>query len=150
VIRKTEGVLWTILGLFICFLAWRTHLGSFREPGPGFVAFFPGLLIGGIGLIMILPKARATPSQGNPSEISFFPRNWRHLIFTMALLFGYALLLDTLGYIITTLSMMWAFFYVFGGRRWISSLLISFFVVASTYMVFEVWLRCQFPRGIFP
>jgi hypothetical protein len=114
------------------------------------VAFFSGLLIGGIGLVMILAKARATPSQGDPSGISFPPRNWRHLIFTMALLFGYALLLDTLGYIITTLSMMWAFFYVFGGRRWIPSLLISSSIVASTYMVFDVWLRCQFPRGIFP
>jgi NhaP-type Na+/H+ and K+/H+ antiporter len=68
----------------------------------------------------------------------------------MSLLFGYALLLDTLGYIITTLFMMWAFFYAFWGRRWLPSLLISAFIVGSTYMVFDIWLLCQFPRGIFP
>jgi putative tricarboxylic transport membrane protein len=150
VIRRTEGVLWTILGLSVCFLAWRTHFGSFREPGPGFVPFFSGLLIGGIGLVMILAVARATPSQSDTPGISFFPKNWRQLFFTMALLCGYTLLLDTLGYIITTLSMMWAFFYVSGGRRWVSSLFISSVIVASTYLVFDVWLRCQLPRGIFP
>ncbi len=147
---RYEGVLWTILGLFICILAWRTHFGSFHEPGPGFVAFFSGLLIGGIGFVMILTRARAKPSKAETSEAPFFPRNWRHLFFAMGLLFGYTLLLDTLGYIITTLFMMWAFFFAFGGRRWLSSLLISSFIVASTYIIFDVWLLCQFPRGIFP
>ena len=149
-IRKTEGFLWTGIGLFICLLAWRTDFGSFQEPGPGFVSFFSGLLIGGIGLVMILAKARATPSPGDPSGIPLSPRNWRNFIFTVALLLGYALLLDRLGYIITTFAMMWAFFYVFGERRWLSSLLISSAIVASTYLVFDVWLRCQFPPGIFP
>jgi hypothetical protein len=150
VTRKYEGVPWTILGLFICFFAWRNHFGSFREPGPGFVAFFSGLLIGGIGLVMILSRARAKPSRVETSKVPFFPRNWRHLFFAMGLLFGYTLLLDTVGYVITTLFMMWAFFYVLGGRGWFSSLLISSFIVASTYVIFDVWLLCQFPPGIFP
>jgi putative tricarboxylic transport membrane protein len=149
VIRKNEGIIWTIIGSFICFLAWKTHLGSFHEPGPGFIAFFSGLLIGAMGLVMILSRAWAKPSKVNTLEDPFRPRNWRHLLFAVIVLFGYAFLLDKLGYIITTLFMMWAFFYVFGGRRWLPSLLVSAFIVASTYMVFDVWLRCQFPRGIF-
>ncbi len=99
---------------------------------------------------MVLAKARATPTQDDPPGISHFPKNWRQLFFTMALLLGYTLMLDALGYIVTTLSMMWAFFYVSGGRRWISSLFISSLIVASTYLVFDIWLRCQLPRGIFP
>jgi len=151
VIRKSEGILWTILGLFVCVLARQVHFGSFREPGPGFVAFFSGLLIGGIGLVMFLAALRATPSKKNNTPGIVFPLpQWRQLFFTMALLCGYALVLDRLGYIISTLSMMWAFFYVFGRRRWISSLLISSVIVAGTYLVFDVWLRCQLPRGIFP
>jgi len=148
VIRRNEGVIWTILGLFICVLAWRSHFGSFHEPGPGFIAFFSGLLIGAMGLVMILSRARAKPSKVDIPEAPFRPRNWGHLLFTISVLFGYVLLLDTLGYIIATLFMMWAFFYVFGGRRWLPSLLISAFIVASTYIVFDVWLLCQFPRGI--
>ncbi len=148
--RKPEGVLWTIIGLFVCFLAWRSHFGSFREPGPGFVSFFSGLLIGGVGLAMILSGTRAKSSKVETSEASFFPRNWRQLFFVMGLLFGYTLLLNTLGYIISTLFMMWAFFFAFGGRRWLPSLLVSLLIVGSTYMIFDVWLLCQFPRGIFP
>jgi len=150
VTRKYEGLLWTIFGLFICFLAWRCHFGSFREPGPGFVAFFSGLLIGGVGLVIILSRARAKPSGIEAPGIPSPSRNWRPLFFTMSLLFGYAFLLDTLGYIITTLFMMWAFFYTFWRRRWLPSLLLSAFIVGSTYMVFNIWLLCQFPRGIFP
>jgi hypothetical protein len=150
VIRKAEGILWTLLGLSVCILAWQTRLGSFREPGPGFVAFFSGLIIGGIGLVMLLAAARGTHPQSKPPEGAFSARHRQQLVFTLALLCGYTLLLDTLGYIVTTLSMMWAFFYASGGRRWLSSLLIASLIVAGTTLVFDVWLRCQLPRGIFP
>jgi len=149
VIQKPEGFFWAVIGAFICLLAWKTHLGSFREPGPGFVAFLSGLFIAGVGLIMILTESRARISPGESSNLSLSVRSWPQLFFTMALLFGYAILLDVLGYLLTTFLVMWGFFYAFGGRRRAFSLMVSLIIVAVTYLVFEVWLRCQFPRGIF-
>ncbi len=148
-IGKTEGFFWAVIGAFICLLAWKTHLGSFREPGPGFVAFLSGLFIAGVGLIMILTETREKLSPGEPSHLSFSVGSWLQLTFTMALLSGYAILLDILGYGLTTFLVMWGFFYAFGGRRWAFSLMVSLIIVVVTYLVFEVWLRCQFPRGIF-
>lgn len=148
-IQKPEGFFWTVMGAFICLVAWKTHLGSFREPGPGFVAFLSGLFIAGVGLIMILTETRTKLSPGESSSLSLSVRTWPQLFFTMALLFGYAILLDVLGYVLTTFLLMWSFFYAFGGRRRALSLMVSLIIVSVTYLVFEVWLRCQFPRGIF-
>jgi biotin transporter BioY len=68
----------------------------------------------------------------------------------MALLLSYGLLLNTLGYILTTFLVMWGLFYHRDRSGWISSGLASLISVGLTYLVFQVWLRCQFPRGIFP
>jgi len=50
----SEGIFWVVIGGIICTLAFQHDLGSFRAPGPGFVAFLSGLLIGGVGIVMIL------------------------------------------------------------------------------------------------
>jgi hypothetical protein len=151
-IRKVEGFLWVGIGATIGLLAWKSKLGSFREPGPGFVAFISGLFVSVVGLVMalseFLPKFSLS-SRGDFSQ-TFQIASWPRLLYTMALLLSYGLLLNTLGYILTTFLVMWGLFYHRDRSGWISSGLASLISVGLTYLVFQVWLRCQFPRGIFP
>ncbi len=51
-----EGIAWIIIGIAICILAWKFDLGSFREPGGGFIAFLSGLFLCGIGVALFLSK----------------------------------------------------------------------------------------------
>lgn len=51
-----EPIVWMVIGVFICFFARKAHLGSFREPGPGFLAFAAGLFLCVVGLIMLLSQ----------------------------------------------------------------------------------------------
>jgi putative tricarboxylic transport membrane protein len=150
--RKVEGIFWIAIGLLICFLGWRANLGSFREPGAGFIAFFSGLFVAIVGMIIILSevfsKASRSPAFDLRSAFKGIP--WFRLIYTMALLFIYALLLETLGYIFTTFLVMWALFYDWQTRRWFPSCFASLVATGVSYLVFDVWLQCLFPRGIFP
>jgi uncharacterized membrane protein YccC len=43
---------------------------------------------------------------------------------------------------------MWGLFLNWQRPRWIASLLASAVSVAASYLVFEVWLHLQLPRGI--
>jgi hypothetical protein len=45
---------------------------------------------------------------------------------------------------------MWGLFYDQEKHNWATSLMASSVTVGGTYLVFEIWLRCQLPRGIFP
>ena len=148
--QRMEGIFWVIAGAVICLLAWKFRLGSFREPGPGFVAFFSGLFVSGVGLIMFFSGAFSKiPGRADLGQV-FHDISWFRLAYTMVLLLGYALLLNVLGYILTTFLAMWGLFHDWKKRNVVSSLLTSLLTTAVTYVVFEVWLHCQFPRGLFP
>jgi putative tricarboxylic transport membrane protein len=143
-----EGVIWVIIGGFICLLSWRIDLGSFNEPGPGFVAFASGLSLIIIGSVMALSKtfAKRSPGAGRPRWA--LPKF--RLFYTLLLLVGYGLVLQCLGYIVTTFLVLFGLFYDRGINRFLPSFLGSLLTVVITYLVFETWLRVQLPRGILP
>lgn len=150
--RKIEGLFWLAIGVILCGLAWRVNLGSFDEPGPGFVAFVTGLFISSIGLVLLLSEilSKVVPANRGALNQAFQNVSWLRLAYTMTLLIIYALLLNTLGYILTTFLVMWGLFYDWEKNRWASSFLTPLITVIVTYVVFEVWLGCQLPRGILP
>jgi hypothetical protein len=140
------------IGVLICFLSWRIHLGSFQEPGPGFVAFVSGLFICGVGLVMVFSQivSKISHDDGFNPGLTFQNILWRRLGYTMALLFGYAVILNRLGFILATFLVMWGLLYDRKKNNWALSFLSSLAMAGASYLVFEIWLRGQLPRGIFP
>ncbi len=149
-IGRLEGWVWMMGGAAICFLAWKFRIGAFREPGPGFVALFSGLFLSGVGLVMVFSGTFSRISGRVVFGQVFRNISWYRLAYTMGLLLGYALFLNTLGYILTTLLVMWGLFLDWKKRSLVSSFLTSLLTTAVTYLVFEIWLHCQFPRGLLP
>ena len=152
---KIEGFFWVGIGIIICALAWKVDLGSFREPGSGFVAFLAGLFFSALGLVMVLSRIYSkVPVGAGPVAIQAFrgvpvPL----LLFTIGVLLAYGFFLETLGYNVATFLLMWTLFYLFyekGKGRVVLSFLVSIATTGLTYLVFETWLRSQLPRGIFP
>jgi hypothetical protein len=149
---KAEGVTWLVIGGIICFLAWRVKLGSFVEPGPGFIAFAGGTFLGALGLIMIFSRAvlvkTGEATSGDHGLQSVIPGS--RLGYTIGLLLVYAFVLNWLGYILTTFFVMWGLFFDRGRNSLVFSTITSLAVTLITYLVFEVWLHSQLPRGILP
>ena len=147
-VGSTEGIIWIIIGGSICFLSWRIRLGSFNEPGAGFVAFASGVSLVLIGMVMTLSKHSSDSSRG--VKRPFFKLPKFPLVYTAGVLVGYGFVLNLLGYLITTFLLMFALFYDRARNRFIPSMAGSVLTVGLTYLIFEVWLRVQLPRGIFP
>jgi hypothetical protein len=147
----SEGIFWVIIGGIICVLASGYGLGSFRAPAPGFVAFLSGILIGGVGAVMIFTKSfskgRAT---GQGASLDIPAVSLSRLAYTMVFLVAYAILMDPLGYIVSTFLAMFGLFFDWEKKNWLWSGFFSITVSLVSYLVFEVWLHCQLPRGILP
>ena len=147
-----EGLVWIGMGAIICILALRFDFGSFHAPGPGFVPVLTGLFISVIGMAMILARAASKhgtsepPGTGHPFRI----RSWPRLIYTMVLLLAYITLIEPVGFIITTFLLMLGLFLDPLKRNYAWGLFFSIVTTLMSYLVFEVWLRCQLPRGLFP
>lgn len=150
--RRIEGLFWIGIGLLICYLSRRAHLGTFIEPGPGFMPFVVGLFISVVSLIMLLTQILSRASKQDAFDIGLVfrrvPKN--RLGLTAAVLVCYALLLGKLGYIIATFLLMWFLLYDWKKKNWVASLLSSLGIVMGSYLLFEVWLRSQLPRGLLP
>jgi hypothetical protein len=71
-------------------------------------------------------------------------------VYTLVLLVLYALLLNSVGYVITTFLVMFGLFFDPEKRRFAAPLFASLASVAVTYTLFEIWLKTQLPRGLFP
>jgi hypothetical protein len=149
----SEGLFWVVAGGIICILAFQHGLGSFRAPGPGFVAFLSGILIGAVGAIMILSKRVSMGGAKGTTRgagLGIPAVSLSRLAYTMMFLVAYAILMDPLGYIVSTFLAMFGLFFNWKKKNWLWSFFFSVSASLVSYLVFEVWLHCQLPRGIFP
>jgi putative tricarboxylic transport membrane protein len=148
----SEGIFWIVIGGVICVLSLRFGLGSFRAPGPGFVAFLSGILIGGMGVIMIFSKSLSMVLEktSRSEKQGFSAASLKRLVYTMIFLIAYAVLMDPLGYILSTFLVMFGLFFEWKKKNWFWSAFFSVAVSLLSYLVFEVWLHCELPHGIFP
>jgi hypothetical protein len=153
-LKAFEGPIWIALGILISLLACDTGIGSFREPGVGFVGLASGLFLIVIGSVMTISRRENAQQEGKGKNKSAMQTSWARpsfkFIYTLALLALYALLLNPLGYVIATFLVMFGLFFDPVKRRWLPPLLASLASVAVTYTVFEIWLKSQLPRGILP
>jgi putative tricarboxylic transport membrane protein len=151
-VRSKEGIIWIIVGGIICFLSDRIGVGAFREPGPGFVPFASGLSLLVIGGIMTFSKtfSETASEVGHREDRPFLRLPKFSLVHTVLALVGYGLVLDLLGYLISTFLLMFALFYDRASNRFLPSVWASLLTVMSTYLIFETWLHVQLPRGILP
>jgi putative tricarboxylic transport membrane protein len=147
-----EGIVWIGMGFIICVLALQFDLGSFYQPGPGFVALLTGLFIASMGLAMIIARgmSKRRPQQGPGISQPFRIDAWPRLVYTLALLLAYVILIEPVGFILTTFLLMFGLFFDFEKRNYFWSVFFSIATALVSYLVFEVWLHCQLPRGLFP
>jgi putative tricarboxylic transport membrane protein len=138
---------WVALGLFVSLYSYRLGLGRVGNPGPGFFPFCLGLIFFLLAVV-ILTKAllQAEPSTARMEGASSasVPRVGA----VAATLFAYALLLEVLGFQVTTFMALAVLFRLGGYRRLIQVLGYSAAVVAITYFLFT-YLGVQFPPGVF-
>lgn len=149
-----EGPIWVALGVVISLLSYRTGTGSLSEPGPGFIALASGIFMIVIGSIRSIAgrgasRQKAEEPGESPLRKTAVRPSYR-LVYTLVLLVLYALLLNSIGYVITTFLVMFGLFFDPEKRRFVVPFFASLVSVAVTYTLFEIWLKTQLPRGFFP
>jgi hypothetical protein len=105
-----------------------------------------GILLGALSLISFF-QARAGKSSGNIEP--WYPRKrWKNLIWVLLALLAYAGILDALGFLLSTfLLLIFLFRSSLEPRSWPWAIGGSLIASVSCYVVFEMWLRTQLPKG---
>lgn len=126
--------------------AWSSvHLkmGQFRHPGPGFLPFGLSILLIllSLGLIFSRWERDAHPAR-------FWPeRTWLRPLLGVAILFFYAVVIETLGFPPTTFIFLVIWMLVIERLRWVTVILISLGTTAALYLIFGFFLEVPLPPG---
>lgn len=141
---RISGIFWLIFSVFVSMESYNLGLGSLRKPGPGFLFFWIGVLLGIMSLLVILRSRRAQPAREGPLR----GLNVTKIILVLIALFLYALFMERLGFILVTLGLFLLLLGIIEKKRWSFTLLVSVLVTAATYLIFEVGLQSQLPKGL--
>ena len=144
---RITSLVWLGFAGYICFESIRLPLGSLRDPGPGFLPLLVGLILAGLSVVCF---RRAQTAESEDQKGSWYSQErWKNLIWVLLALFAYALTLDPLGFLLSTFLFLSFLFRVgMGPKKWFWSIGGSLIASLSCYVVFELWLRTQLPKGI--
>ena len=144
-------VVWIGLGLFVSVYSLRLGLGALVKPGPGLFPFFLGLIIALLATYKLMSEHLSKgKDEGGTEGFQSSPQQalpvGRLAVLTITL-FAYALLLETLGYIITTFLGLAVLLRTGGYEKWIPIVVYALIISGVTYFGFT-YLGTMFPPGI--
>jgi putative tricarboxylic transport membrane protein len=140
---RISGIVVLLLGAAILWQGRHLTTGSLRSPGPGFFPFLLAAVMIILALFLIVPGKKKESAR----ESSAFPSIGRVSIVFIALLV-YFFFLESLGFVIVSFFLMAFLFIVMASQKWHLALLQSFIFVGLAYVLFEVLLKSQIPRGV--
>ncbi len=74
---------------------------------------------------------------------------FRKLVFVLIMLLLYALLIEKVGFLVSTFLLIFWLLRFVDPRSWLTSLIGGGLTSILSYLLFETWLKAQLPRGIF-
>ena len=136
------GAFFALFSLYVCVESVRLGLGTYHRPGPGFLSFLAGIILGVLSLALIsLVLFRST-------EKAQVWHNRDQILMVFLAMLGFTLLLEWLGFILTAFLLIGFLLKVVERRGWGFSVGVALAVAGASYVVFDLWLVARLPAGI--
>jgi len=135
----------TTFSLYIFIESIRLGVGTFKKPGLGLFAFFIGLILlitSSISLVRLLVNRASSESSFSKHEVTIYSS-------IMIVLIGWLIVIPFLGYILVTFLATFFLSKIMGLKGWRMSLILSIETSVVSYLIFDLWLYTDLPRGIF-
>jgi len=139
---QISSLVWLLFALLICVASLQMSLGTWRDPGPGFLPLASGVLLGVLSLVCFLQAYTLQRTRE-----AWYSQRWKNLILVLAVLGGYAFTLEFLGFITATFLLLVILFRGIEPQKWIVAIGGGALTSLLCYVVFELWLKTQLPKG---
>ena len=140
-----SSLVWFLGGIVVVVYSPQFDLGTASSPGPGFMPLLAGLVWSFFALITFF---QALINRSEDKEDLWAGVSIHKIIFTLIVLLLYALLLESLGFLISTFLLITILIRFVGPKSWWTSFWGAGVTAILTYLFFDTWLKAQLPRGI--
>ncbi len=145
---RVSGGFWLIFAVIVCIESYRLGLGSLHQPGPGFIFFWTGIILGIMSLTVLL-WSRSGKGQAVSEKTVSGKVNVIKIILVSLSVFVYTVLMEKLGFIADTFLLFAFLLGIIEKKGWFLTILASVLVTLAAYLIFDVWLKTQLPQGLF-
>ena len=132
-----------MIGVITAWGSVHLSMGRVKHPGPGFLPFGLALCLIILSLALILKSWK-----GDISPIPFWPqRTWLRPLLGVSIFILYALVIQSLGFVLTTLFFLIIWMRLIERVRWRTLIGISIGTTAGLYLIFVFFLEVPLPTG---
>ena len=136
-----------LIGAGVCYGGYDLELGTLRDPGSGFMFFWVGIIMMGLSLSLLI-RAMREKSKTGEMKLIWSEVRWKKIMSVIIALFLYAYAFNTLGFIFCTTIILIFLFKAVEPQRWSVAVLGAILSTLSAYLVFQLWLGSQLPKGL--
>ena len=133
-----------VVGALIAYVSWGYGFGSLSRPGPGLYPFFIGIAIAVFAFFTLAGNVRA----GRVHRV-FGGSGARTFAIMTATFCLWILTMPILGYVLVTLAATFVFAKAVKLEGWVKPLALAGGTALFIYLLFDVWLYIDLPRGVF-
>lgn len=136
---------WLAFSVFVVFAGRQHGIGAVNDPGSGFLLFWIGLLMCGFSAALVAAAVRA----GGPSLGSLWAgTRWGKVLAIIASLVAYALLLNTLGFLLASIPLLVVLLRGIDPVRWAVALPVGICAPLAIWWLLKKLLLIQLPAGV--
>lgn len=145
-LNRISSVFLIGFSILICVGSIKLGIGTLGNMGPGFMPFLISVILLILSLLILLGIGGRYEDKEERSSLG-----WENLLKPGSLviaLFGYLLLLEILGYLITTFFLMSHMLFVSEPKKRLPNIFVAAVVAMLSFAAFR-WLQVQLPIGMF-
>ena len=141
-----SSLFFMLLSIYICLKSVGLSFGTFSRPGAGFFPFLSGLVIGCLAIIICF---RTWITKKMHEKLSKERIPWRPILLTFCCMLGFTIFVESLGFNFTTVLFIGVLLRVVENKSWTVTAVSAIGITLGAYLVFDLLLRSQLPRGPF-
>jgi putative tricarboxylic transport membrane protein len=141
-----SSLFWMVLAVCLIFWGCGLELGALSEPESGFIIFWAGILMIALAGAVLLITLREKDKQAKKNPL-WTGTGWKKVVWVTISLGLYAYVLVPLGFLVSTFLLLLFLFKSNKSLKWLTAIWVSALMVIVTYLVFDVWLGSQLPKG---
>jgi putative tricarboxylic transport membrane protein len=132
---------------FVLLESRHLSFGTMRVPQTGFFPWVLATLLLILCVILFAQGLFGVDSDRAPNHI--LPEGWSRIAFTLAAMVGFAVMLERLGFLLTTFFLMILLLRAIESQRWSKVLFVALLTAIASYGIFGWILGIPLPGGVF-
>jgi len=144
--NRVSSLFFIGVGIFFAFYGRTVEIGSWSEPGPGFMPFWSGIVLTVMAVILLLGSFKREEWQALPP---FFPLadSWKRVLMAFLAMVAYLFLLESLGFTLVTFFFIAFLLKTIFPQKWKRTLIAASTTAILARLIFINFLETQLPLG---